>query len=184
MEQRTAGDLIFPAELAPGESVDIPITIAAPTTPGSYTLRHRVVKEGVRWFNSLLKSTVEVGTFSATYAGTIPAEITEATTRIFPITVTNTGTVPWTSTSLEPLQLGYYFNAAGETTPPSLASAVMLPLGTTIGVGESLTLDVPLVTPATAGEYRLEFRLARGNHALAANRVGAERFHWDSACQL
>jgi len=38
-------------DLAPGTSQTVEVTVAAPADPGQYFLRHRMVKEGVLWFD-------------------------------------------------------------------------------------------------------------------------------------
>ena len=47
-------------ECRPGQSVTLTISFTAPTTPGTYTLRQRLVKEGILWSPTLLKSTLTV----------------------------------------------------------------------------------------------------------------------------
>ena len=46
--------------VAPGQSVTLSVTVRAPTTAGSYILRHRLVKENVGWFDDMLKTNVTV----------------------------------------------------------------------------------------------------------------------------
>jgi hypothetical protein len=41
----------IPANLAPGEEVEVPLGITAPKDPGEYTLEIDVVQEGVAWFS-------------------------------------------------------------------------------------------------------------------------------------
>jgi hypothetical protein len=50
----------LPAELAPGESEIVPLTIAAPDEPGRYTLLIDLVHEHVRWFDAALRVIVDV----------------------------------------------------------------------------------------------------------------------------
>jgi MoaA/NifB/PqqE/SkfB family radical SAM enzyme len=42
----------LPATLEPGASVDVPMTITAPETPGRYGLKFDLVSEGIDWFES------------------------------------------------------------------------------------------------------------------------------------
>jgi hypothetical protein len=41
----------LPNDVSPGASVTIPVSVTAPTTPGTYVLHYHMVKEGVSWFN-------------------------------------------------------------------------------------------------------------------------------------
>ena len=50
----------LPNDVAPGASVTIQVTMTAPSAPGTYVLRHRMVKEFVNWFLPLQKTTVTV----------------------------------------------------------------------------------------------------------------------------
>ena len=52
--------VLLPTSVAPGASITLQVTAKAPTTPGTYTLRHRMVKEFVTWFTSLGKTTIQV----------------------------------------------------------------------------------------------------------------------------
>jgi hypothetical protein len=40
-------------DLAPGESVELPLTLIAPDAPGHYTLKLDAVQEGVAWFSDM-----------------------------------------------------------------------------------------------------------------------------------
>lgn len=40
----------LPSNVRPGEEVEVPLTITAPTTPGDYTLQIDLVQEMVAWF--------------------------------------------------------------------------------------------------------------------------------------
>src|SRR5262249_40734618 len=43
----------LPNAVPPGSQVTIPFTITAPTTPGTYNFRWRMVQDGVEWFGEL-----------------------------------------------------------------------------------------------------------------------------------
>jgi hypothetical protein len=42
----------LPATLPPGQSIDVPMTITAPQTPGRYALKFDLVSEGIDWFEA------------------------------------------------------------------------------------------------------------------------------------
>lgn len=51
----------LPNDVAPGGAVTLSVSVTAPTTAGSYVLRHRMVKEDVAWFDQIQKTNVTVG---------------------------------------------------------------------------------------------------------------------------
>jgi len=42
----------LPGTLHPGQSVQVPMTITAPATPGRYALKFDLVSEGIDWFEA------------------------------------------------------------------------------------------------------------------------------------
>jgi hypothetical protein len=50
--QRDYARAWLPETLEPGASVDVPIEIVAPTTPGRYMLKFDLVSEGIDWFEN------------------------------------------------------------------------------------------------------------------------------------
>jgi glycosyltransferase involved in cell wall biosynthesis len=50
----------LPADVLPGESCTILIGATAPLISGEYVLRHRMVQEGMAWFDQMLKTIAEV----------------------------------------------------------------------------------------------------------------------------
>jgi hypothetical protein len=47
-------------DVKPGQKITLTISVTAPLTPGSYVLRHWMVKEGVNWFNQMQRTDVVV----------------------------------------------------------------------------------------------------------------------------
>jgi hypothetical protein len=62
----------LPNDVPSGASVTMTVTVTAPTTPGSYVLRHRTVKENVAWFNQIQKTAVVVDGTPPTVTTTSP----------------------------------------------------------------------------------------------------------------
>ncbi len=50
----------LPRDLAPGESVALTVSVQAPYTAGDYMLRHRLLQEGMQWFDHIEKTRVSV----------------------------------------------------------------------------------------------------------------------------
>ena len=107
----------LPGNVAPGASATINVSITAPTAPGTYTLRNRLVQEQVAWFADMLKTSVVVGAaqaLSATYSSNVPTTLTPGQTVNYTVTVTNTGTQTWSATGTTFVRLGVYFNGTGD----------------------------------------------------------------------
>ena len=51
---------LLPHDVKPGQKITFSISVTPPLTPGSYVLRHRMVKEGVNWFNQMQRTNVVV----------------------------------------------------------------------------------------------------------------------------
>jgi len=49
----------LPHDVAPGESLDLEMTVPGALAPGAYTLRYDMVVEGVTWFEFLGSPCVE-----------------------------------------------------------------------------------------------------------------------------
>jgi hypothetical protein len=50
----------LPHDVAPGRSVTVEVEVRAPEAPGSYVLRHRLVKENTAWFGDVSGQSVMV----------------------------------------------------------------------------------------------------------------------------
>ncbi len=106
----------LPKNVAPGEVVDLTMTIQAPTTPGTYQIKYDMVHEGVTWF-SQRKAGVEVRTFSVggtTSASPLPIVLAAA------VTPTSTQASP----TAQPSPAKYTYKAAYndfQKTPSSLS---------------------------------------------------------------
>ena len=60
----------LPESVAPGDSVTVEVDVTAPDAPGSYVLRHRMVKERIGWFDELDARAVTVDVTEARAGGT------------------------------------------------------------------------------------------------------------------
>src|SRR5437867_4341924 len=86
-------------DVAPGASVTFTAAVTAPTTAGSYVLRHRMLKTNVAWFDQIQKTAVAVidspQCLASTYSLTPPTSWTVGQTQTYAISVTNTGSQTW-----------------------------------------------------------------------------------------
>ena len=99
----------LPNNVAPGASATINVSLTAPSTAGTYTLRNRLVQENVSWFDDVLKSTVTVGTpptLSAVYSNNVPLTMAAGQTITYTVMVANTGTQTWNAGGTNNVRLG------------------------------------------------------------------------------
>jgi len=100
------------ADVAPNATATVDARITTPSRPGTYTLTFDMVREGVAWFGSLgstvAKVTVSVApvTYAATYGVSVSAASYIGETKTVPVTVTNSGNVPWNAEN--PVNLAYH----------------------------------------------------------------------------
>ena len=159
----------LPNNVAPGGTATINVTLTAPTTAGTYTLRNRLVQEGVAWFDDMLKTTITVGStgvpLDATYSSNAPTTLTPGQTVNYTVTVTNTGTTTWSTTGTTNVRLGAYFNGTGDGVGQWQSEPVRFNLPNNVAPGGTATINVTLSAPTTAGTYTLRNRLVQENVA-------------------
>jgi glucose/arabinose dehydrogenase/PKD repeat protein len=134
-------------DVAPGGSATVTVTVAAPTTAGSYILRHRMVQENVAWFDSMQKTNVTVGTSGDTTPPVISA--VQASN-----VQSNSATVTWTTNEAADSQVEY-----GQTTGYGSATGVAPALITAHSLG------ITGLQSSTLYHYRVKSRDAAGNLA-------------------
>jgi glucose/arabinose dehydrogenase len=160
-------------DIVPGDSFTFNVKISAPTTPGPYILRNRMVKEGpgMFWFDTMDKINVLVGTMTATYVASPPKTWTTGQTQSYTITVTNTGTLPWRATGPNRVRLAVWFGGSSDTPPTGASAPIRFDLPFDVLPGASATLTVSIAAPLTAGTYTLRNRLVHewGNYFAVPN---------------
>ncbi len=151
------------AGLRVNELRTVAVSVAAPATAGTYTLRYDIVHEGVAWFSSRGMQTptravsVAVPSYGAIY--TVPATVTAAAGATFtvPVTITNTGSLPWLAGMQ--INLAYHiWTAAGATV---VWDGLRTTLPSNVNGGQSVTVNATVKAPATAGTYRIGFDLVQ-----------------------
>jgi glucose/arabinose dehydrogenase len=151
----------LPRNVAPGQSVTINVSLKAPTTPGNYVLRARMVKENVAWFEPLFKSDFQVQTLAASYAGNVPTVWSTKQTQSYQITVTNTGTATWNAGGTDKVRLAVWFGGSSDKPPTGSSQPMRVALPRDILPGESVTLSVSIAAPSSAGNYTLRHRMIK-----------------------
>lgn len=152
------------AGIRAGQLTDIVAKVAGPTTPGTYTLRWDVVKEGAAWFSGQgvqmpsASVSVVVPAYGALYAPQVPALASAAGSAVtVPVTVQNTGTLTW-----DPAQkfaLGYHLT----TTAGGILvwNGARTQLAAPVAPGQTVTINAQVAVPAQPGGYGVQFDLVQ-----------------------
>jgi N-acetylmuramoyl-L-alanine amidase-like protein len=156
----------LPGDLASGQSVNLNATVAAPTTPGTYSLRFDLVQEGVAWFSlkgaTATNFTVNVAgqlvpSYGAGYSSGVPSAAIASTTTSVPIILTNNSNFPWPAAGPNPVTLSYHWSTlAGATV---VWDGLRTKLAADLQPGQSVQLQANLAFPSAAGTYTLRWDL-------------------------
>lgn len=156
---------ILPADVAPGSSVTLTAIVTAPPTRGTYTLRFDLVKEGVTWFSA---RGVKGGDVAITVGSGLGASyVTQATTATFftaspsplAVTLTNTGTRPWSASGAQQMRLSYHWLQSGATIVWDGARGPAFPAD--VLPGQTVTVQLPVAAPPALGSYTLRLDLVQ-----------------------
>jgi SpoIID/LytB domain protein len=153
------------ADVAPGASVTVSAQVTAPSAPGSYTLSFDLVREGVSWFQFLgsapYRTTVSVAkaTYAASYTLAATTSVFLGESRTLPVTVINSGNVPWSASGPNPINLGYHIlDASGRVV---VWDGARTGIGGDLLPGQSRTLSLGYVAPGAVGTYTLAIDAVR-----------------------
>jgi hypothetical protein len=154
------------ADLAPGNSVTLNVTVTAPSTTGSMFLEAEMIKEHQLWFQQSqpVNVTVNAPLWSASYdLGAAPTTWTTGQTQGVTVTVTNTGNVTWPSTGYQRVDVEIHFTTQ---TGGSAKAAYWLTnnthnLAADLAPGSSVVVTVLVTAPATAGPMFLEAEMIK-----------------------
>ena len=153
---------LLAADVKPGAGATLQARVAAPSGNGVYALTFDLVRENVSWF-ALLGSTpvtvsvsVEPATYAAQYAVPVGSASYTGETRQIPVSITNTGNVPWGATAQ--VNLAYHiFDAKGNTVVWDGQRAA---LGD-VAVGATKQVLLAYTSPTAIGDYTLAIDAVR-----------------------
>ncbi len=156
----------LPGDLASGQSVNLTAQVAAPLTPGTYSLRFDLVQEGVAWFSlkgaaptdfTVTVTGQVVPAYGAGYSSGVPTAPIAGTSTTVPVTVTNGSNFTWTAAGATPVTLSYHWSTpAGATV---VWDGARTKLAADLAPGQSVQLQANLAFPAAAGTYVLQWDL-------------------------
>ncbi|QDU27437.1 Soluble aldose sugar dehydrogenase YliI precursor [Anatilimnocola aggregata] len=150
----------LPHAVAPGESATITVTLAGPATAGNFTLRHRLEKMTVAWFDDILRTSVSAQIFAVTYSASPPKIWIVGESKTYTIKLTNTGTSTWNATGDKPVLLGVYFGGTNDNAPLT-EEPQRFYLPKNVARGQTVTLTITVQAPETGGNLVLRHRLVK-----------------------
>jgi hypothetical protein len=149
------------------------LQVKAPTQPGNYVLRIRMVKEGVSWFSQDPNAKVQVlvdgpipppepdPQWRASYVSSPPTSWVVGQTRNYTVNVTNNGTQSWNASGDNPVHLGIHFGTASDEWHDGWANDLRIDLPHDVAPGQTVAIPVSVTAPADAGSYVLRHRMVK-----------------------
>jgi hypothetical protein len=147
--------------LAPGDSTTVAARIAGPPRVGDFVLVVDLVQDGVAWYSWDGLPTLDVpvaGPRQAVRWVSTPGPIQALQGRSEQVTVTltNTGSFPWSATGTDVVTVGYRVrNAAGTMVLSN--QRVLLPHD--VSPGQSVSVAAVVTAPASRGTYYIDWDL-------------------------
>jgi hypothetical protein len=161
---------VLPSDVAPGQALDVPVSVTAPYPQGTYILRFDLVQEGRTWFTwqgvppSAPQTASVPSTFGATYQviGGFTDPMTPGGQANFTVNVTNTGFFTWQRQAQgvsNPVNLAFHwYTAQGQLIAWDCVRTV---LPADVAPGQSLDVPVTVTAPYPQGTYILKFDLVQ-----------------------
>lgn len=154
----------FAADVQPGQSASVALTVTPPPAVGSYILRIDFVQEGVAWFSQQgavtrdLQFTITNG-YGASYAPAAVGAVLPGGRFVLPVVVRNTGVSTWASGGTTPVRVSsHVVDALGKMVSwDGVRTALVADLAPGGTISTAVTADAPL----TAGSYRVRVDLVQ-----------------------
>lgn len=173
----------LPGDIASGGSVtNLPISIKAPATAGTFCLQYDLVREGITWFSSQGVAmnqktvTVTVPVYGVTWGtGSTPASMAPGGTYPMTVSFTNAGSLAWSAGGANPVRFAYHWrNGACSGTSIAVWDGARTVLPGNVAPGGAVNnLTGSVVAPASAGTYCLQYNLVREGIAWFSNQGAA-----------
>jgi spore germination protein YaaH len=156
--------ILLPADVPPGGTTTIAVTVAAPTRTGSMYLEAEMFKSHQFWFTQWqpIPVTVAAETWVAGYdMSQAPTAWQTGQSKTFAVSVTNKGNVSWPSGGANPVRVDLHFAkaAGGSANIANWLTSQVYALPADVLPGQSVTLTVTATAPATSGSLYLEAEL-------------------------
>ena len=151
----------LPADLKPGQSVTVPVSLTPPATSGAVVLEAEVVKEWQFWFvqRGALTTTNAAASWMAGYdLSQAPRTWTPGQTQTWTVTVLNAGNRAWPSGGANPVRIGVHFAPNAGLPVSGWLSDQRFTLPADLSPGQSVALSVTVAAPSgeTGGVLEVE----------------------------
>jgi glycosyl hydrolase family 18 (putative chitinase) len=169
---RTSQVYRLTADVAPGQTAQIPMKVTAPVASGTTYLEAEMFQNQKRWFADAQPVAVTVG--GASWSGGfdlsgVPAKWSAGQTQWFTVVVKNTGTSTWPAAGGNYVALDMHFaNRAGESPAAWLTSQVFR-LTANVAPGQTAQIPVRVTAPAQGGSLLLEASMFKNQQAWFPN---------------
>jgi spore germination protein YaaH len=156
----------LPADVAPGNSVTVNVTFAAPARTGAIVLEAQMIKEHQFWFKQWapIKASVAAAIWAATYdLHQAPTGWTLLHTQTFPVTVTNTGNTTWPAGGYYRVDLDLHFTSrtGGSSKIAYWTTSQAFSLPGDVAPGKSAAVTVTVKAPPGTGSMFLEAEMIK-----------------------
>jgi peptidoglycan hydrolase-like amidase len=154
------------ADLAPGQSRQLALKFAAPTTTGAHTLVVDLVREGIGWFQDggspvgRIALTITSGLNAGYLATTTPGQVTIGATVDLKVTVVNYSGRTWPRAGANPVSLSYHISGANTGTM-YVWDGKRGVLPTDVPPGSQVEVPISVTVPAAIGDYVLSWDLVQ-----------------------
>gem|GEM_PF-1450067 len=186
----TSQTYLLPADVAPGGSVTLSVSVSPPSGGGTYYLEAELLKNQQFWFPtwSYVPATV-VGAWSAVYTVSSPATWFAGQTQSASVTLTNTGGQTWPHGGANAVMLDMHFTTAsgGSAQQSHWLTSQSYVLPSDIAPGGSVTLTVSVTAPSSGGAMWLEAELFKNQQfwfAQAKATPVTVYNHWQATIDL
>jgi spore germination protein YaaH len=154
----------LPADVPPGGSTALTVTLVAPTTTGSMYLEAEMLKSHQFWFSQWQPVPVAVAaqSWGAGYdMSQAPTAWRGGQIQTFTVSVTNKGNMTWPAGGSNPVMLDLHFAKAsgGSANIANWLTSQVYRLPADVLPGQSTTLSVAATAPSTSGYLYLEAEL-------------------------
>jgi hypothetical protein len=161
-----SGAFAMPADLAPGASVTMNVTYAAPSRIGTMVLEVEMVKEQDFWFQQWQPVSVNVAAADKAAAydmSKVPVTWLAGQSQTFPVTVTNTSNQTWLSTGYYRTDLDLHFatSAGGSAKQSTWLNSKAFTLPANVPPGGTVTVNVTFTAPSKTGSLVLEAEMVK-----------------------
>jgi hypothetical protein len=154
----------LPHDMAPGDSISLPIDVLAPDRPGKLTLRFDLVEEGVTNFGDqgspVLDRAVVVQAaqdYQVTF-GDVLTVVQPGVQFAFNLKFRNDGRRVWAAGGANPVRVGYaWFDAANQ--PVLVSQDIRTSLPGDVWPGDELIMTAFSMAPDQVGRFRLRWSL-------------------------